>query len=681
MNPHLESLGWTLLHFCWQAAGIALVYWLVDAVLSKARSQTRYVLALGTMLLMLGAALATFAYEETRGDFGLSSSPGAFSSAGMAAIGSGIASDLAPLAGLKTAASTAQPAPQYLSRFLPWLDVAWLLGVACLSTRTIAGWRLVQRLRRSALVEAPEAAYTNFVRLAQRLGITQQVSLCISHHIQGPLAIGIVRSLVILPASALMALSPEQLEAVLAHELAHVRRADYLWNLIQTMVETLLFFHPAVWWVGRRLREQRELCCDDVAVQSCADPLVYATALLRLEERRTQRLNLAMALDGHKPWSGLGMRIARILGETKSEKSPRELVPIPLAAICAAFLLVLLPMPQLFAGLRKNVQAQIAPPAISAPPVLAPAPAAVDLPAPMVSSIVREAVANDGPATATEDPRTTGTGTGEGAGNGAGAGAGSGSSGGNAEQAAPVEAPAHKADYIDAMRAAGYDVDIDKYVAMKVQGITPEYAQSMAKMGFGKPTADELIAMKVQAVTPDYVSQLRTAGYDTDINKYVAMKVQGITPEYAQAMAKVGFGKPTADELIAMKVQGVTPDYVAQLRTAGLQPSSFNDLVSYRIFKVTPEFVSAMKAAGFDAIPPQQLVALRVHNVTPEYARTVKQQYPNATLDQLIQLRIFHIDDAFIADAKRHGFDSLSIDKLVKLRISGVLGDSDGAAK
>jgi hypothetical protein len=88
-----------------------------------------------------------------------------------------------------------------------------------------------------------------------------------------------------------------------------------------------------------------------------------------------------------------------------------------------------------------------------------------------------------------------------------------------------------------------------------------------------------------------------------------------------------------------------------------------------------------MKAAGFDSIPPDKLVALRVHHVTPEYARTVKQQYPDVTLDQLMQLRIFHIDDAFIADAKRHGFNSLSIEKLVKLRISGVLGDTDGEAK
>jgi beta-lactamase regulating signal transducer with metallopeptidase domain len=630
MNHHVESLGWTLVHFCWQAAAIALVYWLIDAVLWKARSQTRYVLALGTMLLMLVSALATFAYEETRGDTVLSSSPGAFSSPAMVAIGSSISSDLAPLT--KTAGATTQPVLLHLSRFLPWLDVAWLLGVACLSTRTIGGWRLIHRLRRSALLQAPEVVYTNFVWLRERLGITRQVSLYISHHIQGPLAIGIVRSLVILPVSALMALSPEQLEAVLAHELAHVRRADYLWNLIQTMVETLLFFHPAVWWLGRRLRQQRELCCDDVAVQSCADPLVYATALLRLEERRSQRLSLAMALDGHRPWSGLSLRIARILGETNGEQGPRELVPIPLAVICAVFLLVLLPMPHLFAGLRKNMQAQTAPPAVSAPP-------AMDLSAPVVSSIVHQSsiaspllptaqvalvrvAGNDGVAISTDGAQGAGKGTGEGV--GYGAGYGSGGHGGNAEQAAAGDASAHKADYIDAMRAAGYDVDIDKYIAMKVQGITPEYAQ---------------------------------------------------------AMEKVGFGKPSADDLIAMKVQGVTPEYVSDLRAAGLQPGSIGDLVSYRIFKVTPEFLTGMKAAGFDSIPPQQLVALRVQNVTPEYARTVKQQYPNVTIDELVQLRIFHIDDAFIADAKRHGFNSLSIEKLVQLRISGVLGDTDAEAK
>lgn len=635
MNRHLQSLGWTLLHFWWQAAAIVLVYWLADAALAKARSQTRYVLALGTMLLMLVSALATFTYEETQGGSGLSASPSAVSAPTWKTIGSSISSDLAPLAEWKTAGATTQPPTFQMSRFLPWLDVAWLLGVVCLSMRTIGGWRLIQRLRRSALVEAPEAVYANFLRLCERLGITRQVSLRIAEHIPGPLAIGIMRSLIILPAAALMALSPEQLEAVLAHELAHVRRADYLWNLIQTMIETLFFFHPAVWWLGGRLRQQRELCCDDVAVQSCADPLVYATALLRLEERRSQQLNLAMALDGHRPWSGLRARIARILGEPSDETGPRELVPIPLAALCAVFLLVLLPVPQLFAGLRGAMQTQTDPPAVSEAPAFPPAPATINLPPRALPHVVLKssaatpappmahAVANHGAASmATEVAQGAGYGAGEGA--GYGAGDGSGGSAGNADQAPAVDASAHKPDYIDGMRAAGYDVDIDKYVAMKVQGITPEYAQ---------------------------------------------------------AMAKVGFGKPSADDLIAMKVQGVTPEYVSDLRAAGIQPSSIRDLISYRIFHVTPEFVAGMKAAGFDSIPPRKLVELRVHGITPEYAKTVKQQYPNATIDQLVQLRIFHIDDAFLAAVKRHGFSSLSIEQLVRLRISGVLGDTDGEAK
>jgi hypothetical protein len=174
----------------------------------------------------------------------------------------------------------------------------------------------------------------------------------------------------------------------------------------------------------------------------------------------------------------------------------------------------------------------------------------------------------------------------------------------------------------------------------------------------------------------DYIQQMRAAGYDVGLDKYIALKIQGVTPEYARNMAQLGYGKPTADELVALKIHGVTPETVSKLRSAGLTPAKFQDLISYQIFKVTPEFVAGMKAAGFDSIPPKNLVALRVQNVTPEFAKAARQQYPAITADELIQLRIFHIDEAFIASAKRHGFDQLTVDKLVRLRISGLLDDS-----
>jgi uncharacterized protein (UPF0335 family) len=155
------------------------------------------------------------------------------------------------------------------------------------------------------------------------------------------------------------------------------------------------------------------------------------------------------------------------------------------------------------------------------------------------------------------------------------------------------------------------------------------------------------------------------------------MRVQDITPDYADAMAKVGFGKPTAEQLIALKVQDVTPDYASKLHAEGIEASSFGDLISYRIFNVSPEFIAEMKSAGFDAIPAKKLVALRVQGVTPEYAKSVRAQFPDATLDDLIQMRVFNIDDHFIASAKSHGFTPLTIQKLVKLRISGILDDAD----
>jgi hypothetical protein len=175
----------------------------------------------------------------------------------------------------------------------------------------------------------------------------------------------------------------------------------------------------------------------------------------------------------------------------------------------------------------------------------------------------------------------------------------------------------------------------------------------------------------------DYIAAMRAAGYNVDLDKYVAMKIQGVTPEYARSMSEVGFGKPTADELVSLKIFGVTPEYVKELKGMGIAPTSIRDLTSYKIFKVTPEFVAAMKAAGFSSIPSKKLVELRVHGITPEFIQTTKRQFPDVTLDQLVQLRIFHIDDAFMASAKSHGFDNLTIEKLVKLRISGLLDDDN----
>ena len=168
---------------------------------------------------------------------------------------------------------------------------------------------------------------------------------------------------------------------------------------------------------------------------------------------------------------------------------------------------------------------------------------------------------------------------------------------------------------------------------------------------------------------------MKAAGYDVDLDNMIAMKIQNVTPEYARAMAQVGFGKPSAEDLVACKIHGVTPEYVAQLKQQGLEVKNLQDAISYRIFQVTPEFAAGMKAAGFNGLTSQELLSMRIQGVTPEYARDIRQQFPNATAEDIVKTRIFHIDATFIASAKQHGFNNLSLEKLVQLRISNLLDD------
>jgi beta-lactamase regulating signal transducer with metallopeptidase domain len=616
MNYSMEALGWTLIHFCWQAAVIALLYRGVDASLAKARSNVRYVVSLTTLLSMFAVSVVTFGYEAMRSSENrvkMQTPVTVASSGGSIEVAPGKVAD----SGVDVAFSGPLDISADIVRVMPWLDAFWLLGVLCLSVRTVGGWWLLQHVRRNALVQVPASVLKTFTRLAARMGIRQHVDLRACERIAGPLAMGIVRRLVLLPASALTSLTAEQLEVVLAHELAHIRRADYLWNMLQTMIETLFFFHPAVWWVSNSLREQRELCCDDAALACCSDPMVYATALLCLEEQRGSRLHLAMALDGHQAAFGLKTRIVRILGEAPQGR--RDIVPFSLLGVCAMLGLFLMPLPHVLAWPHPQMQALRA--------------VVVD------ASVPDPKVAVDASPEARPTPVV--------------ASAGKVSASPN-RVATPIVATTAVAAPVAVARAA--------VVAQTASSAAQSAAaNSSAKIG--------------------YVDQMRAAGYDVDLDKYIAMKIQGITPEYARSMAAIGFGKPTADQLVAMKIHGVTPAYVSELRASGMEAKSFEDLIEYRIFQVTPEYIAAMKAAGFGQIPTKKLVELRIHGVTPEFAKTTKQQYPDVTVDQLAQLRIFHIDEAFIADAKRHGFDNLTIEKLVKLRISGLLDDDERSEK
>jgi beta-lactamase regulating signal transducer with metallopeptidase domain len=202
------------------------------------------------------------------------------------------------------------PGARTLSAWIPALFMTWLVGVSLLTLRLLSGWLWVQRLKSHATTPAAAIVGDMAVRLARRLHITRTVTFLESALVEVPTVIGWLRPVVLVPASALAGLAPSQLEAILAHELAHIRRHDYLVNLLQTLVETLLFYHPAVWWLSRRIRIEREHCCDDLAVSLCGDPVSYARALADLEELRSRGGQFVLAANG----GSLLDRVRRLLG-------------------------------------------------------------------------------------------------------------------------------------------------------------------------------------------------------------------------------------------------------------------------------------------------------------------------------------------------------------------------------
>jgi ankyrin repeat protein/beta-lactamase regulating signal transducer with metallopeptidase domain len=297
------ALGWALLHFLWQGASIALLLAAANLCSRKESARLRYAAYCVAMLLMLVALITTFVWLSLR------SAPGA--AGPLEAVG---------FAHQTTAALGTTGAPaistdssfrweQWLDGHLAWMVCAWFVGVATLSLRTAGGWVLAQVLKRRARPAEPSWQQT-LMCLASRFGIRRRIALRESTRGSGPAVIGWLRPVILLPVSVLAGLTPQMMEAILAHELAHIRRHDYFLNMLQTAVETLLFYHPAVWWVGKKIRQEREHCCDDAAVAACGDALIYARALTALEQFRCAQPSLAMAASG----GPLLARIRRLVG-------------------------------------------------------------------------------------------------------------------------------------------------------------------------------------------------------------------------------------------------------------------------------------------------------------------------------------------------------------------------------
>ncbi|WP_420129226.1 M56 family metallopeptidase [Longimicrobium sp.] len=567
-------------------------------------------------------------------------------------------------------------------------------------------WGVARLGRRAQVVRDPEWLRTA-TDAADRLGLRRPVLLLRARGAVMPATGGLLWPSVVLPDSADQ-WSADRRHAVLAHELAHVKRFDTLTQALAQVACVLFWWHPAVWYAARRLRVERERACDDLVLGSGTRASDYAGHLLELARtHKGSRLANAALVSMARP-SQLESRLLWVLDGARTRAVPSARATL---LTVAAALLIVGPLaamrPVALTGTGGPAPTGLAAALLADPEQGGDAhdrkadeneeaedraiDRVADVSLDAQDSIIDAAMdgVRDTPgdrirdgarARARRDTIPT------------------------VEQLVAMRAVGVDAAYIAELRQAGYTgLTPDQLISMRAVGVSARYAQEMDDAGFGRLDAETLAGLRAVGVTPAYLAELRRYGYtDLDAETATGMRAVGVNAEYLDALRALGFtsipaetvqgmkavgvnaayiqqireaGYPrlSAETLTSFRAVGVTPEYVRQLERMGFRNLSADDVQSMRALNVTADYVAQMRGAGLDRLDAETLAGLRGVGVTPAYIRELAEVGLNGlTTRQLIELKGAGVTAAYVRELDAAGFRRLSVQELVRLRHSGL---------
>lgn len=345
----VEALGWTIIHSFWQGLLIVVMLTACLIFLRKQSSQRRYLAGYLALTALALCCAGTFFLHYPDGAVGkltgdeqlyLSNTTKDIPSASMPELMTSPPSE----------ATFLQSIRQFIEGNLPLVSMVWLLGVMLLSLKFLAELAFIQRLKFQP-GQLSNAVYQDRLnKIADQMGLKKAIEIKENIRIGSPMVIGIFKPVILLPFGLINQLQPEEVESILAHELAHIQRNDYILNLLQSLMEIALFFNPATWWISSLIRNEREHCCDEMAIDHTGNQLVYIKTLAKLEEYRSLPDGLALAFNGRHGGGVLG-RVQRILNNQESFRLPFKLFwSSVILIVCSIGLLAFQTQPALPSG-------------------------------------------------------------------------------------------------------------------------------------------------------------------------------------------------------------------------------------------------------------------------------------------------------------------------------------------
>ena len=305
----INALGWTIFHSLWQGLIIGLILFMIFKFRPNISSQARYVMGVFALAAIFISSLFTYliAYHPVSSQAEIVN----FSSAGI--------SNLAGTSGTADKLSAWKPVlsgwQQSLTMSFDFVSIIWFIGVALLTMRLTGGLMIIRGMRRQEVLPMPSAWEQRLKLIEDKTGLRRSVAYLQSQKVRVPTVIGILRPVVLIPSMIISGLPADQLETIIVHELAHIRRHDFLVNIMQSIMEALFFYHPVVWIISENIRQDREKCCDDYTVRVCGQVSLYAQALACLSELQINAAIPSVAITGNK--KNIVHRVERLINNKK----------------------------------------------------------------------------------------------------------------------------------------------------------------------------------------------------------------------------------------------------------------------------------------------------------------------------------------------------------------------------
>jgi beta-lactamase regulating signal transducer with metallopeptidase domain len=527
----LRAICWTLLHSLWQGLIFAIVAGIVLVLTKKASASLRYNLLCFGMILFLAVSGYTFYHQlhipaateaRTTGSNLPATTGGWTTTATTPALTTGTSHMLR---------NGIDSLVQYFNTHASLVVVIWFIVFLARFVQVLSGVVYTQRIRHYQTSEAPSEWQERLTLLLHRLQITRPVSLLQSALVKVPMVVGWLKPVILVPAGMLAHISPEQVESILLHELAHIRRQDYVFNLVQHVVDTLFFFNPALLWISSLIRTERENCCDDIAIHQTNSRRRLIEALVSFHEYRQSAQPYALLLTGKN--NRIVRRVERIVYRKNHSLNAGEklLLMSGLMTLSVAFITI--------DSSRKDTSASSVRPAPTH--IQKPAAPATTHPAPSSG----KGTLKPAPITVSTPPVL------------------------QSDTTHPGLAEEDSSDLLDELRALGYhDISVDQLIRCKEHGVTGEFIADLRKLGYKTFSPEKAVELVDHGVSTEFINSLHHMGY-TDISLDMAVRLvdHGVSTEFISNIRKLGFDSLSLEKAIKLADHGVTSNFIASWKS------------------------------------------------------------------------------------------------------------------